>query len=726
MPNGIPRIREEAAVTASPSAAVPPRSRLIVLVGLLLAVCTLAVYYPVTDSRFVNYDDDVYVTQNPHVQAGLTSQSMHWAFTSRTASNWHPLTMLSLQLDHEFWPNSPRQRSLICHLDNLLLHIAASLVLWFALRRMTGRLWPSTWVAALFALHPLHVESVAWVAARKDVLSGLFAMLTLLAYTWYGEAPSWRRYLGVVLALTLGLLAKPMLVTLPCVLLLLDYWPLGRLAGAVAVPTVRATSLRRLVLEKIPLFALAAAVSGIAVYAQHEGHALRTLGEEPLSLRLQTAALAYVVYLWKMLWPADLAPFYPVPADGWPAWQVAGAVLFLLAVTALAWRERRRRPYLAVGWLWYLGTLVPVIGLVQVGDQAWADRYTYLPLIGIFIILAWGTADVLADRGWQNSALPVLGGAAVVLCMIVTRHQVGYWHDSGRLWEHALAVTPENDTAHHNLGTYLGNEEKKLDEAMRHFARAVELNPHNDRSQINLAKGLLAQNRRAEAEHRLQVALEVNPENDYAHVMLGNFRLTENKLDEAARYYQDALRLNPQQAEAHFALGHVYRLQGQPKKAVAEFAAVVNLNPDFAEGYYYLGSAIMRLARWDEAVANLRKAVDLNPHQNQYRLELLYATCWKALTDPQPDTQRAGGILETAREICQAAGYQDPRYLDVLAAAFAENGRFSEAESAARQALGLTSERELTRQIRERLKGYERHLSVRAQTPAEGSRTNTP
>jgi hypothetical protein len=519
----------------------PPQQaepRLLFLIGLLLVLTTLGVYYPAVGGTFIVGDDNAYVTANRNVQEGLSLGSIRSAFTTPTMGNWHPLTMLSLEMDRSGFGPGPAALPLFnllaprveqandqlqapgFHLTNLLLHAASACLLFGVLWRMTASAWPSAWVAALFALHPLHVESVAWVSERKDVLSGLFWMLTLLAYVWYTEAPSWGRYAWVVLAPTLGLMAKPMLVTLPCVLLLLDYWPLGRMQIADTSPKrARGPSLARRasvpekgergpsltlwvsVLEKLPLFALSAAASGLALWAQHEGQALRTLADRPFALRLETAALAYGVYLFKMVWPVDLAPFYPFPPNGWPVWQVTAAVVVLLAVSGLAWRERRRCPYLMVGWLWYLVTLVPVIGLVPVGDQAWADRYTYLPSIGIFLMLAWGVPELAARCRLPQGVPAVLAAGTAILCIFSTRLQIGYWHDDERLWEHTLAVTSANEVAHNNLGTYLGNQASalgkqgkvgqanaRLEEAIAHFAAAVAIDPRNANARANLER----------------------------------------------------------------------------------------------------------------------------------------------------------------------------------------------------------------------------------------------
>jgi tetratricopeptide (TPR) repeat protein len=603
---------------------------------------------------------------------------------------------------------------------------------------MTGCLWRSAWVAALFALHPLRVESVAWVAERKDVLSALFWMLTLGAYVWYTRAPTWRRSVCVAGALALGLMAKPMLVTLPCVLLLLDYWPLRR-----ALP------FRQLLKEKLPLFALALAFCVIAPLAQWQGQALRTLEERPFLLRLGNAAVACVVYLRKAVWPVDLAPFYPFPAHGWPAWQAAGAALVLLGFTALAWRERGRRPYLAVGWLWYLGTLVPVLGLVQVGDQAWADRYTYLPLIGVFLALAWGVPELLAGWGVPRPALGLLGGVTAALCMPLTRAQIDYWHDDQRLWQHALAVTAGNDFAENNLGVCLV-QQGKLDEAMGLFARATVFNPRNDRAQVNLAQGLVAQGKQPEAIQRLVAAVQVRPDNEAAHVLLGRLYLRDRP-EEALPHFREALRLRPENPATHLDLGQLFWSQGRWEEAAQQFAELAQRDPDAAAGHFALGSALCRLGRWHEAAASLRRAVELKPREVPFRHTLglalyeagetadaldqyqaasalqpdwpdrLNAFAWGVLTGKDAGPRRGAEALEAAKQACQAARFRNALFLNTLAAAYAETGRFEEALQTARKALELalaSGQGPLAEQVRRRIQVYERRQTLRE---AEGN-----
>jgi Flp pilus assembly protein TadD len=566
---------------------LPERGRrLTALLGLALVVGTLAVFAPACGHEFVEYDDPQYVTANPHVRAGLTRAGVWWALTSTDVLNWHPLTWLSLQLDYELYRLHPWGY----HLTNLLLHAANTLLLFLVFRRMTGAPWPSALVAALFAVHPLHVESVAWVAERKDVLSTFFGLLALAAYVRYVQRPGLIAYLAVALALALSLAAKPMLVTLPAVLLLLDYWPLGRLRlGRPAQPppagaaTPAPASLALVLGEKVPLVALAAASAAMTLIAQHRGGAIESLETLPLGLRAGNAVVSYVRYLGLALWPSGLAPFYPHPRASLPAWQVAGAAAVLAAATGLVLAAARRRPYLPVGWLWYLGTLVPVIGLVQVGYQALADRYTYVPLVGVFVMAAWGLADVAAWRPALRAVVAPAAAAALLACVVITVRQVGFWHDSRSLWEHAVRVTPPNHVAENNLGaTYLASD---LEEAERHLRAAVRLKPDCADAYANLAEALDQQGR----------------------------------IDEAVPCYLRSLELRPADARTHNNVAVALAKQGKLNEAIDQLEEATRLDPGFAEAHYHLAWALARAKRLEEAVAACAESVRLEPGNAKYR-----------------------------------------------------------------------------------------------------------
>ena len=436
-------------------------------------------YAPVRHHEFVNFDDSQYVSQNPEVTGGLNGRAVSWALTTGHAGNWHPLTWLSHLLDVELFGLDPGRH----HLTSVALHLANTLLLFGLLFRMTGALFRSAFVAALFALHPLHVESVAWIAERKDVLSALFFLLTLSAHLAYVRRPGWSRYVLVVVLFALGLMAKPMLVTLPFVLLLLDFWPLGRAAAP--------SAWRRLIVEKLPLLALAIASSLVTLLVQQRAGAIKGLDLLPLSRRLATAVLACVWYAAKVVWPTHLAALYPYPAPV-PSWQALGALAVLAAVSLIVLRAAPRQPYLPVGWFWFIGTLVPVLGLVQVGSQPWADRYTYIPVIGLFIVVAWGAVDLLA--GWRHRHVLLAGAAALVLvaCAIAARRQVGYWRSSVVLWEHALEVTTANHRAESNLAHALAGQ-RRLEEAVAHYSAALRIKPDFAEAHNNLGLALAEQ-----------------------------------------------------------------------------------------------------------------------------------------------------------------------------------------------------------------------------------------
>jgi len=445
-----------------------------VLLCLFLVVLTLAVYRQVQNFDFVNFDDHMYITENRHVKEGLTLKSTIWAFTTIHAANWHPLTWLSHMLDCQFFGmNSGRH-----HLTNLFFHITNSLLLFFVFRKMTGSSWQSGFVAALFALHPLHVESVAWVSERKDVLSAFFWMLTMWSYVWYVEHPGINRYLLVLLFFILGLMAKPMLVTLPFVLLLLDFYPLSRFQFQQSddgnIFQQRSIYLR-LVLEKLPLFVLAAISSAVTLYAQKRGGAVMSLDVIPIKVRIANALVSYIKYIEKMIYPSELAVLYPFQGM-LPWWEITGAGLLLVSISFLAIRVIKQSPYYAVGWLWYIGTLVPVIGLVQIGRQSMADRYTYIPLIGLFIVIAWGVPEIVAQWRHRKILLTIFATVLLSILMTVTWKHLRHWGNSITLFEHTLEVTSNNYLAHNNLGVAL-DIQGRTQEAIDHYLKALRIKP---------------------------------------------------------------------------------------------------------------------------------------------------------------------------------------------------------------------------------------------------------
>ncbi len=600
-----------------------PEKRNVVLC-LLLVVATLALYNPVNRHPFVNYDDDRYVTENLHVHNGLTWETIAWAFTATEQGNWHPLTWLSHALDWQLF----HQNATGHHFTSLLIHAANAVLLFLFLIYATGRVGPSWLVAALFALHPINVESVAWVAERKNVLCTFFFFAALIAYCWYSRKPDWRRYLAFAGLFALGLMSKPMVITLPFVLLLMDYWPLSRIRGVPAgTPPIAQLPLSRLIVEKLPLLVLSAASAWITMQAQRAGGALRSAAQFSISVRLENALVAYATYLWKMIWPSHLAPLYPHPGDSLAIWQEVVSALVLLAVTGVVAGFRSRR-YLLTGWLWFLGTLVPVIGLVQVGDQAMADRYAYIPLVGIFVMLAWGAAD-LADWRQIGFAARWIPAACILLALAFATHrQLGYWSSNYDLWTHALAVTDRNFIAQDNLGGALLLLDRP-DEAYSHFQAAAQINPSDPMSHSNLGAYLQEHGKLPEAVEQYDRTIRLTSDAGLLAATYANLGAAYRKLgeDEKAREnYDQALRQNPNQSSAYLGLGQLLEKQNQLDAAIQNYSKAVELRPTDT-GFLLLGHALERAGRRPEALAAYQAALKLSPEnpEAQHAVDTLAA-----------------------------------------------------------------------------------------------------
>jgi tetratricopeptide (TPR) repeat protein len=535
-----------------------------VLLAAGLVLATLAAYASVARNDFIHIDDNTYVTDNPHVQAGLSLGTLAWAFTTSRGANWHPLTWLSHALDCQLFGLHPAGH----HLTSLLLHVVSAVWLFFLLRRATSSTGRSAFVAALFALHPLHVESVAWVAERKDVLSGLLWMATLWSYLRWVELPGAGRYALVLLLYALGLLAKPMLVTLPFVLLLLDLWPLSRMS--MIWPRVR---------EKLPLFALAVAASVITFFVQRAQGAMAGGAKIPLGLRIENALVSTVAYVAQTVWPARLGFFYPHPLEAYPVWQVAGSALLLAAASVVAFLTLRTRPYVAVGWLWFLGMLVPVIGLVQVGTQARADRYTYLPLIGLSIAVAWGAFDLAGRARWGRIALAAGAVALAASWAILTSVQVGHWKNDRTLYEREVALLPDNAAAHGMLGM-VHLRERRLDQAIAEYKIALSLEPKYAQGHSNYGMALELQGNKHEALAEYQRAVAFDPNLAEAHFNLGNIYHDLGRFEEAQGCYRQALRLNPSYADGHFYLAVTFEKMGLSSDAQPHWRAYQQLAPN--------------------------------------------------------------------------------------------------------------------------------------------------
>ena len=577
-----------------------------IAICIFLAVSTFAVYSQVQDHEFINYDDDKYVTNNEYVKAGFTRDSVGWALTTSYNSNWHPMTWLSHMLDAQlFGPNSKGH-----HLTNLLFHIANVLLLFLVLLRMTGALWQSGFVAALFALHPLNVESVAWVAERKNVLSTFFWLLTMWAYIRYAQKTNLKRYSLVILFFAMGLMSKPMLVTLPFVLLLLDYWPLRRLQSD------RRTAISRLVYEKIPLLVLVAGSVVTTLTVQKMGGALGSLNAFPIQERVINALVSYWLYLQKMIWPGGLAIFYAHPENTLSVWKGLATAALLALVTTAAIRLARRAPYFAVGWFWYLGTLIPVIQLVQTGSIAMADRYAYVPLIGIFIIIAWGLPELLAKWRLRSRILTIAAGIWISTLMLMTWNQVSHWKNSITIFSHAIEVTdieyPDFLLAHNNLANAL-LAEGRTGKAISHYKMAINLMPDYAVNHNHLANALFAEQKTEEAISHFKMAIELMPDYAIAHNNLGTVLLAEQKTEEAISHYKTAVKLLPDYATAHYNLGFALMKEKKTGEAVFHFKMAIQLEPNNTNAHSNLGNALLAEQKTKEAISHYKIAINLKP-----------------------------------------------------------------------------------------------------------------
>jgi protein O-mannosyl-transferase len=578
------------------------RPDLVILLG--LAVMTFAIYAQVISHQFITLDDPTYIQENPMVNRGITGAGIAWAFTTFYATNWHPLTWISHMIDCQLFGTNAGRHLLV----NALIHVANTLLVFWFLLRSTHARWPSALVAALFALHPLHVESVAWVSERKDTLSTFCGLLSLIAYVRYTEAPSKSRYVWTVVSLVLGLLAKPMLVTLPFVMLLLDYWPLRRFQRSKV--SSQWSVVRGLVIEKIPLFALAAASAMMTLIAQSRGGAVRTLAHDPVTLRLSNALVSYAKYLLLTFWPNDLAVYYPFA--GIAAWQIIGAAFLLIGITALCFFERKSRPYAIVGWLWFLGTLVPVIGFVQVGGQVMADRYFYIPSIGLFIAIVFGLADIAGS--WRVTPLLSAGIAAGILMILatLTNAQIQRWRNSFTLFEHTLAVTPPNLRIEHNLGLALGVSDR-YDETAAHFERALQIDPNFYDGLVVMGVTRAHQGRVPEAIEYFQAAIRLQPNTPKAHVQLAHALWTQNRDQEALEEMRRALQVAPKDADILADLGLALALAGRVPEAIDQLHEALRLNPNNAEAHGNLGLALLASGKARESIPEFETALRLKP-----------------------------------------------------------------------------------------------------------------
>lgn len=592
------------------------------MICIFLALATFVVYWQVLDHDFLSYDDGQYVTQNKQLKKEISSESIIWAFTTDYASNWHPVTWLSHMLDYQNYGSDPRGH----HLSNLLFHIANVILLFAVLNRMTGAIWQSAMVSVLFALHPLNVDSVAWIAERKNVLSAFFWFLTMWAYLNYIEKRNLGRYCMVVFLFALGLMSKPMLVTLPCALILLDYWPLGRLRLGqntnplkrrnVEIPKDYERTLSQLFFEKIPLFVLSIGSCIVTFLAQKAGGALAADETYGLKIRSANAMISYLDYLKKIIWPLDLSVFYPHPGLAVSLWKGVGFGVVVFLISAYAALMMRRKAYLTVGWFWYLGTLAPVIGIIQVGAQAMADRYMYIPLIGIFIIIAWGIPDLLNFWPKRDRAMAVSAGIIISVLGVLTWKQTSYWKNDLTLFKHAIEVADNEYSrlafSYNKVGVAY-NKQGEYAKATLHFRKAIKLMPRFAFPHSNLGFALNQQGKIEEATAHYIESVRLMPENAITQYKLGNFLSGQNKFEEAIPHYQKAIKYKNDYALAHLNLGLAFSKTGKTEMAIAYTREALRINPDQAEAHNNMGLNLAELARFDEAIAHYKEGLAINP-----------------------------------------------------------------------------------------------------------------
>jgi tetratricopeptide (TPR) repeat protein len=715
-----------------------------VVIGVLLALCVAAVYLPAVFLDFTNYDDTYYVTENPHIRAGLSWATIGWAMTHSCVGHWQPVTLMSHALDCQIYGLSPAGH----HLTSVILHGANTIVLFLLLRSLTGATWRSAAVAALFALHPLRVESVAWVSERKDVLSAFFGLLSLLAWVGYiksveerrpsveggglnGESgdpeqalgvrrASARSYYMVALGLfALGLMSKAILVTWPFVMLLLDFWPLNRLEKA-SHERFSVLRFRGLIQEKFPFFVLAGVSCITTFWAAKASGGMAPLGDIPMMTRLLNALLAYVRYIGMSIWPVNLAPIYPY-VQYWPVWTILAALLLLATITGLVIWRRERQPYLVTGWAWYLGTLVPVIGLAQAGNQSIADRYTYNSTIGLLIMSVWMMADLASRHRWRQITAIAAATAGLAASATLTQKQLMYWQNTETLFRHTLEVTDDNFIAWNSLAFYFADHRESR-QAEQYVRTALRISPHNFYSLEKLGSVLIDQGRYDEAELNARKALEVNPQMAAAHRTLGLALMKQGKTSEAIAEYQESLRLEPDHAPTHYNLANALAKLGQFTQAGNEYQKAVRLDPTLADAHNNLGYMLVREGKLIEAASEFRAALALKPDswharyglgdalarlgktseaadeflkvlQNQPALTIaqlqLNRMAWILASNPQSQFRDGIKAMELAQHLCELTSHTNATMLETLAVAQAKAGQFNAAINSVERARKL-------------------------------------
>jgi protein O-mannosyl-transferase len=712
--------------------------------GLVLIV--LIAFEPLRHNDFISYDDIDYVTMNPHVQSGLTWQSIRWAFTTGFAANWHPLTWLSHMLDVELFGLNPVGH----HIHSLLLHTLSTVLLFWLLYEMTGAVWCSAFAAMIFGIHPLRVESVAWAAERKDVLSMLFFMLTLAAYLYYVKRGGTGRYLLVLLCFAMGLLAKPMLVTLPIVLMILDFWPLLRLrSGLVGRTQVSAdriqmyehhpASIWNLAAEKIPLFIFTFASCIVTYLVQQKGGAVNKLDKFPFISRIANALVSYMAYLYKTVLPKDLAVLYPNPFPGWPLWKPVISFLLLASISGIVIYNIKKRPYLVAGWLWYMITLIPVIGLVQVGSQSMADRYSYLPSIGILIMLSWTAAQLSAKWRYQRILMGILSGLAAIAMVVGTRTQLAYWKNSVTLFEHTLAATENNYLIHNDLGAFL-LKQNRFDEAANHFKKVLRAWPDFPDANNNLTTLLIRRKQFDEAMDYVNRSLKARSNNAAAYCNMGLILDARGKFDEAMHAYEQAIQFDQNCFQAINNLGVLKIRYGLLDEAIKCFRQSIQINSKYVQAYCNLVLALQKQKKYEESIPYGIKALEIDPNNpdtwynlalSQQSLGQLQAAsdsyhhalqcdpnsivainnqAWLLAAHPETNFYDPAKAVSLALRGCKLTSFKNSGILDTLAVAYAAVGQFKEAVQTAQKAIDTANaagQSDLAERIKIRLQLYQ-------------------
>ena len=669
------------------------QKQIILLISAVLVIATLVTYEPVRHNDFVNYDDIPYITENTHITHGITQQSLWQAFTKPHFFMWHPLTTISHILDYEFFGLNPIGH----HSVSVLIHIANALLLFWILNNLTGAIWASAFVAAVFALHPLQVESVAWAAERKTVLSGLFWLLTMAAYIRYARQPRLGRYMLLLIVFGLCIMTKPVVVTLPFVLLLLDYWPLER---------IRRGQIGRLIAEKTPLLAMSAALSVITIIAQKGGKAVISLDIISLDTRIANVFSSYIKYIGKLVWPSGLAVFYPPSYPAIPKTTTAFYIFLFILISAISIYAGRRRKYIAIGWLWFAGTLVPMIGIVQSGFQAMANRYMYLSMLGLLIIIALAGKELIAKHPRLKTIAAIMGVISLSCLLVLTRMQVRHWQNSLTLFEYALKTTQNNPVIETYYGCALFYETGQLDEAEKHLSNAVRLSPTYAKALSNLGRVYIKQGKTNEAISCFTNLLRQNENSADGHYDLALSLGMQKKYDEAIKHLTRTLETEPNYPDAHNKMGIALLATGKPDDSIRYFDEALRINKDKSEVYGNLGTAYMRLGKYGPGIYNFNKAVEQKPDS----IENLNRLAWALATVEDISLSDANKAIEAAGRACELTGNKNAEYLDTLAVTYAAAGRFEEAKVTAKKALSIakeTSREELADEIQKRIKLYE-------------------